>query len=324
MNLGTTIPAFGTDERLAPAATVREWARGADDAGFERLWSIDHLLEPPTYRSNTLDPIVTFGHAAAVTDDIAFGTSVLLLPLRRTVNVARRTQTLRHLSGRDVTLGLGAGYAEKMFEATGVPRTERGPRLSEGIDVLQRLFDGETSYDGRFHSFEDVRIDPVVEPPPRLLAGGDSNVDEGSERWMPEPMLRRIRRTGGWIAPPSPPGKLERELEIVASHVRAAGTDPDSLDRVLLQYVHLVDDSRPDAVEREQRRAFEGLYSPDRGFEHARENCLTGTTDEVVATVAAYRDLGFDEVVLGPITPDPTELDEQLRLLERDVLPEFA
>jgi alkanesulfonate monooxygenase SsuD/methylene tetrahydromethanopterin reductase-like flavin-dependent oxidoreductase (luciferase family) len=96
----------------------------------------DHLVEPPTYRTSVLDPLVAFAHAAAVTGEMDFGTSILLLPLRRTANVASRAATLQHLVDGDLTLGVGAGYVEKEFEAAGVPMTERGPRLSEGIEIV--------------------------------------------------------------------------------------------------------------------------------------------------------------------------------------------
>lgn len=322
MRLGTMLPTWCTGENLVSAAAIREWARRADAAGFAGLWAIDHLVEPPTYNTSVLDNAVALSHAAAVTEGIPLGTSIIILPLRRTANVASRALALQHLAGRRVTLGLGAGYVPKEFEAVGVPLSERGPRFSEGLDVLKALLAGEASYDGRFHSFEGVRIDPVAEEPPRLLAGGDSNVEDG-ERVMAEPVLRRILAADGWIAPPSNPEKVAREWELIEEYADGQGVDSDTVDRVLLAYTHLSEAETTGEAHAEQRPVFEELYSPDRGFDHAREHCLVGTIDDVLDRLAAYEAIGFDQVIAGPAAHDPDALDAQMTLLEEHVLPEF-
>lgn len=323
MRLGTMLPTWCTGENLVPAEAIRSWARRAEDAGFAGLWAIDHLVEPPTYNTSVLDNVVALSHAAGVTDEIPLGTSILILPLRRTANVASRALSLQHLSGRPVTLGMGAGYVEKEFEAVGVPLRERGPRFTEGLEVLRALLSGEASCDGRFHSFEDVRIDPVADDPPRLLAGGDSNVRDG-DRVMAEPVLRRILRADGWIAPPSTPEKVEREWELVREFAVEQGTDPDGIDRVLLQYTHLTGATTTEDAHAEQERVFRELYGPSRGFDHAAEHCLVGTVEEVVERLESYRDIGFDEVIVGPAAHDPDDLDRQMDLLRDEVLPDIS
>lgn len=321
MRINTTLPTYCTGDRRVPAETIRTWARRADDAGIGGLWAIDHLVEPPTYRTSVLDPLVAFAHAAAVTGEMDFGTSILLLPLRRTANVASRVATLQHLVDGDLTLGVGVGYVEKEFEAAGVPMTERGPRLSEGIEVLQALLAGEASYSGRFHDFEEVRIDPVPEHSPSILAGGDSIIEDG-ERTVPRPIVDRVVRAGGWIAPPSNPGKIAEEWSLIADQVRERGIDPGSLDRVVLNYVHLVEgDSK--TVRAEQRDVFEDLFGPSRGFAHAEEHCLVGAIDEVVERLQAYEEIGFEKAIAGPAASDPDTLDRQLDLLVDRVLPRF-
>ncbi|WP_435181372.1 LLM class flavin-dependent oxidoreductase [Halorussus sp. AFM4] len=322
MQIDTTIPTYCSGDQLVPAEAIRTWARRAERAGIECLWAIDHLVNPPTYRTSVLDPLVVFAHAASVTDGMDFGTSVLLLPLRRTATVASQVATLQHLIDGDLTLGVGAGYVDKEFEAAGVPKAERGPRLNEGIEVLQALFAGESSYDGQFHTFDGVQIDPIPEEPPRILAGGNSNVADG-ERTIPEPIIDRILRAGGWIAPPSHPERLDKEWSLIARRVSDRGVDPDSLTRVVLNYVHLVEGT-PETTTAEQRAAFEDLFSPSRGFEHAAEHCLTGTIDEVVEQLKRYEEIGFDRAIAGSVAHDPDVLDGQIALFADRVLPAFG
>lgn len=324
MEIGTTLPTWCTGERLIPPEQLGRYAAKADEIGIAGLWALDHLVRTPIYSTSMLDPLVSLGHAAAVTDNITLGTSILLLPLRRTANVASRALSLQHLSNGRVTLGLGAGYVPKEFEAVGVPRTERGPRLHEGILVLNELFQGEASFEGRFHSFEGVRIDPVLDDPPQLLSAGSSmNADPG-EWGMPEPILQRVLETGGWIAPPCSPEQAEHDWDIVRTYAEEHGVSPTDLEFVVLNYTHLVDDADRDAVRDEQRDVFEGFYStesPRHTFEAAQDRCLVGTVEEVIERICSYEAIGVDHLIAGAITHRPDYLDQQLKVFDERILP---
>lgn len=322
MELGTLVPTHCTGELRVPSDTIREWAQKAEDAGFAGLWTLSHPVEPPIYNTAMLDPLMVLSHVAGVTEEIPIGTSILLLPMRRAANVVSMAASLRHLADRPVTLGVGAGNNPKEFEVTGVPMKERGPRLTEGIEILNALFEGEASYQGRFASFENVRVDPVLDDPPSILAGGTSKVVDG-ERRFPDPVLDRILETDGWIISPTPPEQMATELERVRDHAADEGVDPDTLRFVELQYTHVVDDD-PNVIEEEQAKTFREFYGPNRGFEHARENCLVGSIEEIREQLAAYEDLGVDEVIVGPAAHNPAALDRQMELISDRLLPQFS
>ena len=323
MRLGTTIPTYCTGDQLIPAGAIESWARQAESIGFEGLWVLDHLIKPDLYKTSVLDPLSTLNYAAAVTEKIDLGTSILILPLRRTANVASQALTLQHLAGGDVTLGLGAGYVPDEFEATNVPMRERGPRLTEGIAVLQALFEGTASFDGKFHSFRNIQIDPVLDNPPDLLAGGDSNPGESGERLIPRPILARILDAGGWIAPPSHPDKAAAEWDVIKQYALDQDVDPESLERVMLNYTHLTEAPSKTDAHAEQRSVFQDLFTPKRGFDHAKEHCLVGTIDDVIDRLEAYQEIGFDEVILGAAAHEPAILDRQLNLFSTQLLPRF-
>lgn len=323
MDLGTMLPTYcSTDERVSSQA-VQKWASRAEEEGYTGLWVIDHLVEPFTYQTSLLDPLIALAFAAGATETIDLGTSILICPIRETAITAHEAASIQHLAGGDLTLGLGAGYDNKEFEATGVPKSERGPRLSEQVDVLSQLFEGETDYDGRFHSLEDVRIDPVPESPPRLLPGGESKTDDNGERWMPEPMLDRILSADGWICPPSAPEKVATEYDIITEHAERSGRPSESLDTVVLTYTHIVEGDDERAVREAQREVFEQLYSPEVGLEFAESNCLFGTVDQILDTMERYREIGVDELIVGPAARDDEVLEEQFDLLTDRLLPRF-
>lgn len=324
MELGTSIPTYSTGDNLVPGDTIRNWARRAEDAGFAGLWTIDHLLEPRTYQTGTIDPVLALSHAAAVTTQIELGSSIVVAPLRRTANIARRWRGLQHLADRPVTLGVGAGYIEAEFEAAGVPRSERGPRLTEQIEVLDRWFTGESvSFDGRFHSFEDIRIDPVMDDAPRIIVGGGWVEDDDGEPSIPEPVLDRILMADGWIAANTQPDEVAIAWDIIADYARDQGVAPESIDRLLVNYTHLVDSEDPETVRAEQREVFADLWPPSvRSFEeYVSESAVVGTIDEIQSMLADYAEIGFDQIILAPAAHEPAALSEQLELLSDRILP---
>lgn len=316
MEIGLQLPTFSTGDHLVSEEAIRDWARDTERAGFDGLWVIDHLVKPHTYTTSVLDPLVALTHAATVTETIDLGTGVVVLPLRRPAPLAKQVLSLQHLAERRLTLGVAAGYNRKEFEVAGVPIEERGPRLTEGIQILQTLFEGGGSYEGRFTSFEDVPMDPVPEEPPRILAGGGAQTTESGDRTMPTPIARRVFETDGWIVQPSSPERVQAERDLLAEYAREHGVDPD-VETVVLQYVHVVEDGD---VEAEQRRAFESLFG-EGGYERAREHLLTGTVEEIRAQVRAFRDAGVDHLAVGPATTDEEAFDRQHDLLADVLLP---
>jgi alkanesulfonate monooxygenase SsuD/methylene tetrahydromethanopterin reductase-like flavin-dependent oxidoreductase (luciferase family) len=133
-------------------------------------------------------------------------------------------------------------------------------------------------------------------------------------------MLDRIVHSGGWIAPPMEPARAERDWASIREHAESEGVDPAGLDRVLLNYTHLVDTDDREAAHEEQAAAFAEFFSPNRGFDHARDTCLVGTPEDIRARLGAYEDAGFDQVIAGPAAHEPAALDAQMTLLVEHVL----
>src|SRR3546814_255985 len=144
---------------------MREIVTLVDRCGYDSLWVGDHISFPVSI----FDPLLQLAQAAVVSDRLQFGTSVYILPLRHPTPTAKQVSTLDHLTEGRFIFGVGVGGEfPKEFEACGVPRAERGARLSEGIDVLRKLWTGErVSHAGRFFQFEAVDMRP-----PTRQAGG--------------------------------------------------------------------------------------------------------------------------------------------------------
>lgn len=323
MQLGVGLPSFSSDTHAIPPGRLQRFARHAEEYGFAGAWVIEHLIPPPTYATSLLDPLTTLATVAGATETLPVGTSVLLLPLRNPVLVAKRAATIQHLSERQLTLGLGTGYVDAEFDAVGVPIQERSARFLEGIELLSWLLSGDTvTFDGEFYSVEDFQLEPSLRRRPRLLAGG-GGVDRDDGRTVVDSVRKRLAHADGWIAPPRPTDVLASDWSDFAEYLDANGRDPNAVDRVALQYLHLVPEGDTEGVKRTQRKAFRGLIGPDRSVEEAETNWLVGTVETIHDELATYEQMGFDQLILHPVVREPAELDRQLRLWRDLVKPEY-
>lgn len=142
---GVLLPTFDPMHTGKVPPVVRA-ARLAEDLGFDAAWVGDHLWGHAPW----LDSTVSLAAAAAVTERLKLGFSVMLLALRSPTWAAKQIQTLDALSGGRLTVGVGVGgeYPEE-FEAAGVPIEKRGKRLDEAMSVLPDLLLGRrVDYDG--------------------------------------------------------------------------------------------------------------------------------------------------------------------------------
>lgn len=323
MQLSIGLPSFASETHAVPPDRFRQYARLADDYDFAGAYLIEHLCENPNYATSQHDPLTTLSVVAGETDTIPVGTSILVLPLRNPVMVAKRAATLQYLSGQRLTLGFGAGYVEAEFDAVGVPLEERSARYLEGIELIRRLFEEDrVTFDGEFYAVEDFRLEPNIGQAPRILAGG-GGVDTDEGRRVLRSVKRRLQFADGWIAPPQSVETLAAEWSSFAAYLESTGRDPDAVEKVALQYLHLEPTADGDEARRKQRNVYGGIVGEARTVEEASKSWLSGSVADVKETLAAYEDERFDEVILHPLATDPAELDRQLRLYRDHLLPEY-
>jgi len=142
MHFGVSLPNFGSG---VDAVAVAEWARAAEEAGWDGLFLWDHLFAFAEGPVETVDPWIALTAAACATSTIRLGTLVTPLPRRRPVVVARQTASLDRLSGGRLVLGVGSGAFPFEWEYVGEetdPRV-RGDMLDEHLELLDRLWTGE-------------------------------------------------------------------------------------------------------------------------------------------------------------------------------------
>ncbi len=187
MQIGAHLPQLG---RGASRAALMEFLTEAERLGVHSGWVSDHIAWPADIESKYpysddgafpapndmawLDPIGTLLFAAACTETMLLGQTVLIMGYRPPIQTAKLMATLDRLSDGRAILGAGVGWMREEFEALGMPYDNRGARADEQLEIFHALFTDETpSYDGRFYSFPEIKFEPkpVQERVPVWIGG---------------------------------------------------------------------------------------------------------------------------------------------------------
>jgi probable F420-dependent oxidoreductase len=304
MRLGFGLPQTG---QAAGADGVSRIARRAEDLGFDSLWVFDRLLYPvkpqvpypigdgslPELYKRVLDPVETLTFAAARTNRIALGTSVLNLPWYNPVLLARRLTTLDILSGGRLRLGFGVGWLPDEYDAAGVPWKERGRRADEALSALKAIWTQdvvEIQGLGFKVSNSHFGLKPVQKPYPRIYMAA----------YTPAAMKRAAREASGWFPVGIPLAAIGPMFESLKTMVREAGRNAESFELVVRGNIEFADS--PIATNR---------------------TAFSGTLEQIAEDIAATRNLGASELVLDvQFSPDTKTTEDVLARL--DDLKKFA
>jgi len=196
-----------------------------------------------------------------------------------------------------------------------VPLNERGSRTDEALDLIRRLLTEENvTFEGRFWQVEDLTIYPrVPDPPPVWIAGGTLThaPDTPDKPFIARGVLDRILNADGWMARSSgsDPGDVQNDWNVVKGHLTARGRDPATLTFGATQFLHVVEGrDRQNALD-EQMPHFLEIMGGHRTTEDLQASYLTGTIDDMLATITALREAGLQYLILTPLVEDPGQLE---------------
>lgn len=169
----------------ADPEVAAEAARTAEAAGFESVWTGEHVVlpdpqQPPSPAAPDfpmMHPSTVLAYIAGVTSELKLGTGIVLIAQRNPLVLAKEMASLDVLSKGRLILGIGAGYLEAEFDALGVDFATRGARTDEYIDALRALWNQDNpEFAGRYVRFSgiDARPRPVRAGGPPIVAGGHS------------------------------------------------------------------------------------------------------------------------------------------------------
>ncbi len=166
-----------------PEAMIRV-ARAAEDAGYESVWTGEHIVlpdpqappSPAPPETSMVDTVVALSYLAGVTSSIKLGSGIIILPQRQPAVLAKSLASLDHVSGGRLLFGLGVGYLEPEMTACSTPMARRGERADEYLAAMRQLWiEDATSFEGEFVRFSGVTANPKpVQADVHTVVGGHS------------------------------------------------------------------------------------------------------------------------------------------------------
>ena len=292
MKLGIGLPntmAHETDRRL-----MLDWARLADEAGFDILGTIDK----PNYDS--WDPLVTLAGVAGVTERIGLATTILLLPPRNEVLVAKHAAVVDQLSDGRLTLGLAQGSREDDYELLGVEFKGRSARFERQIGRIREIWEAARESD-RDHGVNGPA--PVQEPAPPIWVGAST----------PKSVERAARVADGFLFGTAGSGAMVERApgirDVFAEHGKPEATI------VGLAYVAIGDDPQKALAEATHHvlRYYGRLWTEPENLIHH------GPAEKIAEELAAYAE-AVDVLIAVPEIPDLGQVEQ----LAEHVLPAYV
>ena len=149
MRLGVNVPNFGPGTE---PGVLRCWAQTVEGLGFDLLMISDHVAVTPDvaeqYPAPFYEPFTTLAWLAGITGRVRLGTTVLIVPYRHPLLIARMAANLNDLSGGRLVLGVGAGWAAQEFGALGVPFRQRGKLTDDYLRAVRAAWADDADYRG--------------------------------------------------------------------------------------------------------------------------------------------------------------------------------
>ncbi len=272
-----------------------ELVDGLEREGFDSLWLSERIT------GDCPDPLVGMAFAVARTTKLKVGMSVMVLPGRNPVVLAKSLASLDRLSNGRLLPAFGLGVANSAeHQAFGVERTDRGGWFNEALPLMKRLWsEDHVSHDGKRFKIEDVTIRPrPIQTPLEVWLGGIAPLE-----------LKRVGRFGdGWLPSFCTPKQVAEARTIIESI--AADYDREIEDEhygALIPY-RLDGGELPDAM-----AAIAKARNPE-----ADPADIFPTKEQLPATLGRFVDEGFSKFVIIPVVePDDwsTELAEMASIV---------
>jgi probable F420-dependent oxidoreductase len=288
MDFGLCLPNFpagASPEGIEAATEV------AERVGMSTVWTTDHLLVPADAAADygrIYEAILTLAWVGARHPRVRLATSVIVVPQRNAIVLAKELATLDSLSGGRVTAGVGIGWHAGEFANLAVSDRfhVRGAYLDETIRLWRHLWSGSTEpFTGRFHPLDDFAFGPLpVQQRLPIVVGGRS-----------EPALRRAGRLGdGYHSSATSPETYQTRIPLVAEAAAAAGRPTPALSaRVRVEFGE----------------------AANSGY------AMRGDPDTIADQVGAWSAIGVEHLALYFETTDPVEIVARVERFQRDVVP---
>jgi probable F420-dependent oxidoreductase len=306
MKLGVFLPVSG---RAAVPEVLTEAARQAERLDFDSVWAAERLVNPwemktryPYNEQDTwfvppespfLETLTALTFLAGVTERVALGSSVIVLPYRHPLFTARVATSIDTLSKGRLILGVGIGWMPEEFEALGVDFKSRAGMSEEQLQIFDLLWSEERpSFEGRFYRFDAVAVNPVPVQKPRfpIWIGGES-----------EAAMRRAAKYGdAWFSyfVKTTAEELGARFEQLDAMTVAAGRAPSAVGHCSVRPIDVTDEPVPQ-----------------------EPHTLRGTPAQLIEALRRFEEIGVEHMALQFHRGRWPERKAQIETFGREVIP---
>lgn len=305
---GVPVPQVFMDGR-PDMALVKRSLRRAEELGFESAWVQDQVAgQVPLMESVSL-----LCYAAAVTERIRLGVSVIVFPIRNAVQLAKNFSSLDNMSNGRAILGIGLGpvfAGDNYFKIFGTRSDEALRRFNEGLGLMRALWSEERiDHQGEFYTLWQAAMEPKpVQKPLPVWFGGQH----------PKALRRAARVADGYMgAGPTTTSDFARQISQLQRFL--AETDRDPAKFPISKRVYLAVDKDADRAKRGLDKFFEARYpwmvKSNPNF--VADICAWGSPEQVADGLRPVLDAGAGMIVLNPLW----DYVEQMEQLAQEVIP---
>jgi probable F420-dependent oxidoreductase len=294
MKFGVGLPNYGKNVSFD---AIRRVARAAEELGYDSVWTTDHIIVPQEDiepYGRIFDALTILALVAPITARVRLGTSILVLPQRNPVLAAKQIATIDAASGGRMIVGVGVGWNEKEYANLSANFRNRGKRLDEDITLLRALWSNEqVRFDGRYTRIDDGLFAPLP------AQKGDIPIWIGGNN---EPSFARAAKLGdGWHPTGAPP-------EVIANGIKR---------------INELKPARRLTISARLSINMDPNVSPTYAYRGAPRRRLSGTDDQIRATLREYAQAGLEYAALFFPMDDVAVTLAQMQRFARDLAPEF-
>lgn len=297
-SFGVHLSGFSEDARK-----FGELCRKIEEWGFNSVWLADGLTR------NAVEPLPALAYASAFTTRAELGTCIYVVPVRHPLITAKLTATLDRVSGGRFILGVGVGWREDEFEATGIPFQQRGKVTDECLQIIRQAWEtGAVDFKGNFYKITGVKMEfqPKQRPGPQIWVGGNG----------PHAITRAARLGNCWIPTDFTLDEYRQGVPRLTAACRRFARKPRDVS-VASHLMVIIDEDEREA----EALAGKVADSLHENIEQLREWAIVGDPKQVADRIDAYNKSGVQYHVLNFATEVRDEA--RIELFAREVLPNF-
>jgi F420-dependent oxidoreductase-like protein len=276
---------------------MQNLGKHVEKSNWDGLWIADHFMpNDPDTSQDWPEAWTTLAALAATIPRLRLGTLVSGNTYRHPAILAKMAATVDHISEGRLVLGLGSGWQENEHDKYGLPFytvSSRLKRLEEACIIIKKLFSEEkVSFEGKYYQLDDAPLEPKpVQTPLPLLIGG------GGEKVTLKLTAKYADEWNVWGTVDT----LKHKMKILDQHCTDIGRDPAEIQRSAVALLFLSDD---ESFVKKMNASQEGPAK------------IAGNVSQLKDTIAAYRDIGVNELIIPDFTLGPNDNQKKLDTLD--------